>query len=52
MTNGISTEASKAISKEFPVEYADMEFSIKPHKLDGWIGRRVQLRLDKGLLKT
>lgn len=50
MTKGISIEASKAISKKFPVEYGDTEFLIKPPKLDGWIGRRAQLRLDKGLL--
>ena len=47
MTNGISTEASKAISKEFPIEFIDTDFAIKPPKLDGWIGRRAQLRPDK-----
>ncbi|KZS20377.1 Uncharacterized protein APZ42_012957 [Daphnia magna] len=52
MTNGISTEASKAISKEFPLEYVDPEFAIKPPILDGWIGQRAKLRPDKGLLKT
>ncbi|EFX73343.1 hypothetical protein DAPPUDRAFT_253166 [Daphnia pulex] len=52
MTSGISTEASKAISKEFPIEFIDTDFAIKPPKLDGWIGRRAQSRPDKGLLKT
>ncbi|KAK4004242.1 hypothetical protein OUZ56_005984 [Daphnia magna] len=52
VTNGISTEAFKAISKEFPLEYVDTEFAIKPPKLDGWIGRWAQLKPDKGLLKT
>ncbi|KZS04646.1 Uncharacterized protein APZ42_032369, partial [Daphnia magna] len=27
-------------------------FAIKPPKVDGWIGRRAQLRPDEGLLKT
>lgn len=30
MTNGISTDTSKAISGEFPLEFVDAEFSLKP----------------------
>ncbi|EFX83655.1 hypothetical protein DAPPUDRAFT_100286 [Daphnia pulex] len=48
MTSGISTDSSKAISKEFCLDYVD----VKPPKLDGWISRRVLLKSDKNLIKS
>ncbi|EFX68481.1 hypothetical protein DAPPUDRAFT_114507 [Daphnia pulex] len=52
MTSGISTDSSKAISKEFCLDYVDEDFSLKPPKLDGWISRRVLLKSDKNLIKS
>lgn len=52
MTCGISTDASRAISKEFALEFADTEFSLKPPKLDGWMSRRALLKSDKNLPKS
>lgn len=52
MTNGISTDTSKAISGEFPLEFVDAEFSLKPPKLDGWISRRALLKTDKSIVRS
>ena len=52
MTEGIPTETSKAISKEFPLEFVDAEFSLKPLKLDGWISRRAPLKTDRGVVRS
>lgn len=32
----VSTEVSKALSKEFPLMFEEEGFSLKPPKLDGW----------------
>ncbi|EFX61305.1 hypothetical protein DAPPUDRAFT_340201, partial [Daphnia pulex] len=52
MTKGISTDTSKAISGEFPLEFVDAEFSLKPPKLDGWISRRALLKTDKSIVRS
>ncbi|KAI9565130.1 hypothetical protein GHT06_008901 [Daphnia sinensis] len=52
MTKVISTDTSKSISREFPLEFVDSEFSLKPPKLDGWISRRVPLKADKSIVRS
>ncbi|KZS10489.1 Uncharacterized protein APZ42_025037 [Daphnia magna] len=52
MTKGISTDTSKSVSREFPLEFVDAEFSLKPPKLDGWISRRVPLKADKSIVRS
>ncbi len=52
MTKGIPTETSKAISKQFLLEFVDAEFSLKPPKLDGWISRRAPLKTDRGVVRS
>ncbi len=52
MTSGISIDSSKAISKEFCLDYVDSDFLLKPPKLDGWISRRILLKSDKNLIKS
>lgn len=47
--DGISTEQSKAGSKDFPLLFEDNDFSLKPLKLDSWLSRRAR---DKGVLRT
>lgn len=42
VTKGLSTEDSKVISKEFPLAFQDKDFSLKPPKLDDWLGRRAK----------
>jgi hypothetical protein len=38
VTNDILIEASKAISKEFPINFIiETDFAIKPPKIDEWI---------------
>ena len=46
LATGVSTEVSRTLSKEFPLE--EEGFSLKPPKLDGWASRRAK---DKGILK-
>jgi hypothetical protein len=52
MTNGVSTDISKSITKEFPLDFVDTEFILRPPRLDGWISRRALQKSDKGLLKA
>jgi hypothetical protein len=52
MTKGIPTETSKAISKQFLLEFVDAEFSLKPPKLDGWISRRAPLKTNRGSVRS
>ena len=40
ITDGITTDASKATNKEFPLAFEEEDFSLKPPKLDGWVKRR------------
>ena len=40
ITDGITTDASKATNKEFPFAFEEEDFSLKPPKLDGWVRRR------------
>ena len=49
LVDGISTEQSKAGSKDFPLLFEDKDFSLKPPKLDNWLSRRAK---DKGVLRT
>lgn len=49
LTDGITTEQSKAGSKEFPLSFGLETFTIKPPKLDSWATRRAK---DKGVLKA
>lgn len=49
LVDGISTEQSKAGSKQFPFAFAEEGFSLKPPKLDNWAARRAK---DKGVLKS
>ncbi|KZR97418.1 Uncharacterized protein APZ42_007730, partial [Daphnia magna] len=46
---GVSTDQSKLVSKEFPLRFEEEDFSLKPPKLDGWMGRRAK---EKNVLKT
>jgi hypothetical protein len=52
MTSGTSTDTSKAISREFPLEFVDAEFSLKPPKQEGWISFRVLLKADKSIVRS
>ena len=49
LTEGISTEQSKQATKEFPLSFAEPEFSIKPPKLDNWMVKRAR---DKGTFRA
>lgn len=49
MSNGVTADQLKAISKKYPLVFSDETFSIKPLKLDGLTQRRVK---DKDWLKA
>jgi hypothetical protein len=49
MSNGVTAEQSKAISKKYSLTFSDETFSIKPPKLDGFMQRRAK---DKDRLKA
>jgi hypothetical protein len=53
ITNGILIEASKKISKKFPIKFIiETDFAIKPPKTDEWIDQRAKSRPDKSLVKS
>ena len=48
LVEGISANNSKSISKEFPLDFEEIDFSIKPPKIDNWVARRAK---SKGVFK-
>lgn len=43
-SKGVLTETSKSISKEFPLNFEDSEFSLKPPRLDSLVARRAKYK--------
>ena len=49
LTKGMSGEESKAISKRFPLKFAEESFEIRPHMLDSFMQRQAK---DKEVLRN